>query len=70
MEGYCSRDNQHVIIDYINPYSNELLSIRTPRVFADRIIESLKGQGCKVVVFSTGHRPVWPDKIREYLESK
>ena len=70
MEGYCSRDNQQVIIDYINPYSNELLSIRTPRVFADRIIEALEGQGCKVASFAPMHRPTSKERIREYLESK
>jgi len=70
MEGYCNRDNQEIIIDYINPYTNELLMIKTRRVFANRIIEALEGQGCKVAVFSMGHRPVWPDKIREYLENK
>ena len=70
MEGYCNRDNSTSIIDYINPYTHELLTIRTKRVFADRIVEALEGQGCKVAIFSPMHRPSSEEKIREYLENK
>ena len=45
-----NRKNFHIC--YINPYTNEYISIIDNSLSTDRIIEDLKNQGCKVCMFS------------------
>ena len=46
---------RYIHICYINPYTDEYVSMIVNSLFADRMIKDLENQGCKVCMFSDNY---------------